>query len=97
MRAGMHGIVAGRMGHAAEAERQKQALLAFAGPYWSGTPTLWAARIAGAMGQKEEALRLLQRSILNGRHSVDSFIDAYPEFDLLWGDPRFAALFRPRT
>jgi hypothetical protein len=34
--------------------------------------------------------------MLNGRSSVDGFIDARPEFALLWGDPRFEALFRPR-
>ena len=57
---------------------------------------LTAAQIAGALGQKEEALRLVQQSLLNGQHSADSFIDANPEFALLWGDPRFEALFRPR-
>ena len=96
-RAAVRGIAAARMGRVAEAERHKQALLALTGPYRRGKPTLQAARIAGALGQKEEALRLLQRSLLNGQHSVDGFIDAYPEFDLLWGDPRFETLFRPRT
>jgi tetratricopeptide (TPR) repeat protein len=96
-RAFLRGVVAARTGHAAEAERHKQGLLALSGPYLQGSMTLAAAQIAGALGQKEEALRLVQQSLLNGQHSVDSYIDARPEFALLWGDPRFEALFRPRS
>jgi tetratricopeptide (TPR) repeat protein len=95
-RALLRGIVAARTGHAAEAERHKMTLLARSGPYLKGAQMLSAAQIAGALGQKEEALRLVQQSLLNGQHSVLSYIDARPEFALLWGDPRFEALFRPR-
>jgi len=42
-------------------------------------------------------LRLLQQRVLDGQASVGGFLDAIPEFELLWGDPRFEALFRPRT
>jgi tetratricopeptide (TPR) repeat protein len=96
-RAFLRGVVAARTGHAAEAERHKQTLLALSGPYLKGTQILLAAQIAGALGQKEEALRLVRQSLLNGQHSADSFIDANPEFALLWGDPRFEALFRARS
>ncbi len=44
-----------------------------------------------------DALRLLQQRVLDGQASVGGFLDAIPEFELLWGDPRFEALFRPRT
>ena len=92
----LRGRVAARQGDTVKARAIQRTLLARSGPYLRGVTTRYAAEIAGAIGQRDEAIRLLRQSIQQGQHSVDRFLDALPDFDAFKDDPAFLALFAPR-
>jgi hypothetical protein len=92
----LHGRISAREGRTAEAQRAMQVLLSRRGPYLRGFQTRFAAEIAAALGNRDEAIRLLRESILQGQNSVEEYLDARPDFAALKGYPPFEALFVPR-
>ena len=92
----VRGRVAARQGRVAEAIAAQRMLLGRSGPYLRGFNTRYAAEIAGALGQRDEAMRLLRQSMQQGQMSVDEYLDARPDFDAFKDYPPFVALFAPR-
>jgi serine/threonine-protein kinase len=68
---GFLGAVAAREGHRDEARRISQRLGAIARPYLFGHPTLWRAKIAALLGDREEAVGLLREAIGQGLLPLD--------------------------
>jgi hypothetical protein len=63
---GFLGVVAARMGDAQEARRIAAELANNRRPYLFGAPTLWQARVAAVLGEKERAVGLLHAAMARG-------------------------------
>ncbi|MCR4339734.1 MAG: serine/threonine protein kinase [Gemmatimonadaceae bacterium] len=92
----LRGRIAAREGRIVDAERAMAVLLSRRGPYLRGFPRRFASEIAAALGRRDEAVRLLRESILQGQNSVEEYLDARPDFAALAAYPPFEALFVPR-
>ena len=92
----LRGRVAARRGRVAEASAIQRTLLGRSGLYLRGFNTRYAAEIAGALGRRDEAMRLLRQSMQQGQMSVDEYLDARPDFDAFKDYVQFVALFAPR-
>lgn len=90
------GMVDAREGQQLRAEAALRAFLRMSGPYLSGQNTLVAARIAALLGRRDEAVRLLRDSMLQGQTPVTGTIETLPEFENLRGYKPFEDLFVPR-
>jgi len=62
--------------------------------YLFGNHTYWRACIAALLREKDLAVRLLRKSLAQGR----SYSDLYPDMNLepLWDFPPFKELIRPK-
>ncbi len=83
------GYVNGRAGHRQEALQAMQELQARNGAY----VPLFLARIHVALGEKDEAIRLLEQ-VYNDRSESIVWLKVDPTFDTLRTDPRFVALLK---
>ena len=83
------GYTYARAGKAAEAQKVIEELQARQGGYIA----LFLARIRTALGQHDEALRLLQQ-VYDDRSESIVWLKVDPTFDALRGDPRFDALLK---
>lgn len=89
------GYVAARQGDLVTAREVERWLRAPGLPYLFGQHTEARAVIAGLMGEKEAAVRLLRQATGEGR-AYDSSTRARPEFAPLRGYPPFEAWAQPR-
>lgn len=90
---GWVGANAAHRGEVHEAERISQLLATFSAPRMRGTNTIWRARIAAALGHKDEAVRLTRQAIAEG--TVFLTIHLLMEMQSLRGYPPYEALVRP--
>ncbi len=82
------GVARARLGDGAGAERASEKLARLQRPHILGAHTYAQARIAGALGQKDRAVSLLQRAFSEGQVIVwRAHVD--PAFDPLRGYPPF--------
>jgi DNA-binding SARP family transcriptional activator/tetratricopeptide (TPR) repeat protein len=89
------GVIAARLGDRARAERISAWLRDLERPYLHGAHTLWRARIAAVLGEREEAVDLLRRAFAEGRqHGTSHHTDI--DLDPLGDHSAFRALMRPR-
>jgi tetratricopeptide (TPR) repeat protein len=92
---GYLGALAARRGDRAEAERVSASLAASTQPYLRGAHTLWRARIAALLGDREQALALLHESLAQGQiFLLRLHTDA--DLDPLRNHPSFRELLRPK-
>ncbi len=100
---GMLGTAYARQGRRAEALRISQELAAVREPYLQGVPTLWRAKIAARLGDRETAVDLLARAFGEGVKYHPNFPSqrgtvwhSDPDFESLRGYRRYDDLTRPR-
>jgi tetratricopeptide (TPR) repeat protein len=101
---GFLGVVAAREGHRNEALRISQRLEAIERPYLFGHPTLWRAKIAALLGERERAVGLLQAAISQGLMPVDlaqglgyaMLLHRDIDFESMRDYPPFRELLRPK-
>jgi DNA-binding SARP family transcriptional activator len=92
---GFLGVIAGRVGDRAEAERYADRLQGVNRPYSRGAHTFWRARIAAVLGEREQAVELLRDAFAQGhRHGTDTHTDV--DLETLRDYPPYLALIRPR-
>lgn len=92
---GRLGVIAARQGNQAEAERIAAALRSLREPYLWGRHTLWQARIAAALGEREQAVELLRAAFSQGiEHHPTLHSDV--DFESLHDYPPYRGLMRPR-
>jgi len=92
---GYLGAIAARRGNREEAERISRALNDFEQPYIGGQHTLWRARIASLLGNRDEALALLRGAVGQGvRYGPDLHAD--PDLKPLRGYPPYQEFMRPK-
>lgn len=90
------GLAAARAGDADVALQQMFALSRFDRQFTFGEADYVRARIAALIGDRDEALRLLRRAIING-FSDYSALHCCPDLEPLWQDPEFRRLIRPKV
>ncbi|HET7458151.1 MAG TPA: BTAD domain-containing putative transcriptional regulator [Gemmatimonadaceae bacterium] len=109
---GSLGLLAARLGERGEAERIASQLAADARPFLMGRNTIWRARIAVALGDREQAVALLRQAfaegypIFQGYSSPQSYgeffdplevsVHADPALLPLHGYPPFERFLEPR-
>jgi DNA-binding SARP family transcriptional activator/tetratricopeptide (TPR) repeat protein len=89
------GVIAAGRGNRAGAERISAWLRDLEQPYLHGVNTLWRARIAAVLGEREEAVALLRQAFAEGRHHGTSH-HTDVDLDPLRDHPAFRELMRPR-
>lgn len=89
------GLVAARRGDTAQAMAVADGLAMLERPYLRGGNTWWRARIAAVLGRRDEAVRLLEQSYLEGMYLWRP-LHVEPDFDPLRTYPPFVAFVRPR-
>ena len=89
------GVIAAGDGAPDRARNFSNRLAAIDRPYLFGAHTLWQARIAAMLGERDEAVRLLRRAFDERvSHGLWTHRDIY--FESLRGYEPFEALIRPR-
>ena len=91
---GALGVAKALQGDRANAERISAQLEATKVPYSFGGTSLWQARIAAALGNKDQAIDFLQRAFSEGT-SMGDWIHKEPAFQSLLDHPPFQALLQP--
>ena len=89
------GTIAARLGDRTEAARVSRVLERVAGKYLAGTPTYNRACIAALLGNKEEAVALLQRAFAEGR-ACDVNVHHDMDVESLRDYPPFQELMKPK-
>jgi tetratricopeptide (TPR) repeat protein len=91
---GLLGALAARRGDKEEAKRFSSLLENMDRPYLFGRHTLWRARIASLLGEKENAIRLLREALAQGV----SYTALHPvmDFEPLQDYPPFQELIKPK-
>jgi len=89
------GVAAARIGDRKTAEVMSQDLSAVDAPFTMGGPSFARAAIAAQMGDRNEAIRLLQQAITRGFSSYLQ-IHVDPSFDPIRDDPEFREVVRPK-
>jgi len=89
------GTLAARRGDRAEAERISAALASSTQPYLRGGHTLWRARIAAHLGEREQALHLLHEAFAQGQ-PYGLWLHTDPDLDPLRDLSSFRELLRPK-
>jgi len=91
------------LGHRAEAESLAVKVAAIEPPYDTGRSSLWQARIAAVLGQRDRAVALLRRSMAEGqpctlRTGINLVQDCHRDMDFesLRGYAPFDELLRPK-
>ena len=102
---GYWGVATAREGDRAEALRISGQMVAFVRPYpLFGQPTLWRARIAAALGERDEAVGLVREAITEGLFPLDvaqgfgyaMWLHCDIDFDLLRDCTPFKAVLEAR-
>lgn len=89
------GAIAARRGNREEATRRSQDLAAVDLPYMNGFNTLWRARIAAFLGDREEAMSLLQEAHAQGQPFGWDLLRG-PLLETLRDYPPFQEFVRPK-
>lgn len=92
---GYRGAVAAHRGDSLEARRVARELALHPYPYSYGQPTLWRARIAAVLGERDQAVALVREAFAQGL-AVDLYLHALIDFASLRGYQPFDELMRPR-
>jgi len=90
---GYRGVIAAHLGEASAAQSRGDALAAI-GPM-RGRATLWRARIAASMGERDEAVELLRRAFAQGL-AYGLWIHVDPDLEPLRGYPPYEEIVRPK-
>ena len=93
------GVVAARLGEQDDAQRISQRLAVWEYPYLHGRHTYWRASIAAALGDRDDAVRLLRQAFAEGLWFVGTFEDMRHgdmNLDPLRGYPPFVRLMAPK-
>jgi hypothetical protein len=102
---GYWGVATAREGDRAEALRISGQMVAFVRPYpLFGQPTLWRARIAAVLGERDEAVGLVREAITQGLFPLDvaqgfgyaMWLHCDTDFDLLRDYTPFKAVLEAR-
>jgi predicted Zn-dependent protease len=93
---GMLGGLAARRGDITEAARISRWLAELDGPDLRGGNTYFRARIASLLGERDEALRLLQQSQREGLLDFWLVLHTEPDFASLRDHPPFREFIRPK-
>jgi tetratricopeptide (TPR) repeat protein len=100
---GLLGTAYARQGKRAAAMRISDELAQIKEPFLQGLPTLWRAKIAARLGDRDTAVELLAQAFAEGvmYHPAypsqrGSFWHTDPDFELLRGYRRYEDLIRPR-
>ena len=91
---GALGVARALQGDRAEAERISAQLEGIDVPYTFGSASAWQARIAAALGNKDQAMVFLRRAFSEGT-SMDDWIHREPAFRSLIDHPPFQKLLQP--
>jgi len=92
---GVLGIEAARLGDRATADKMSKQLASVDAPFTMGGPSYARAAIAAQMGERDEAIRLVQQAITRGFHEYGRLhVDI--EFDPIRNDPEFQEIMRPK-
>jgi tetratricopeptide (TPR) repeat protein len=92
---GYRGVLAGRQGRREDAQRIAAELRDLTRPNLFGEHTLWRARIAAVLNQRDEALALLREAFAQGQ-VFGVWLHADIAFEGLRGDPAFKELAEPK-
>jgi hypothetical protein len=92
---GLRGVLAARQNDPARARGLVRRLAAIAPRYNFGIPTVWRARIAAALGQRDSAVALLRQAFAEGRE-YDLWLHRDQDLAPLRDYPPFLELTRPR-
>ncbi len=92
---GSLGAIAARQGNREAAELVAEQLRVFEEPYIRGRHTLWRARIASLLGDKDTAVTLLREALSQGR-TYGPGLHADLDFQPLWDFPSYQELMRPK-
>jgi tetratricopeptide (TPR) repeat protein len=92
---GSLGVVMARLGARDEASGIDERLAAIDRPYLYGRATLWQARIAAVLGERERAVNLLRNAFAEGL-SYGIWLHLDVSFESLQDDPAFHELMRPK-
>lgn len=89
------GIEAARRGDRAKALEMSQRLAQVSDPFTMGQPSYFRASIAAQLGDRSEAIRLLQQATTRGFKDWDTLhVDI--NFDPIRSDPEFQEILRPK-
>jgi predicted Zn-dependent protease len=92
---GYLGVIAARQGDVEGADQIADLLLNFEQPYVRGQHTLWRARIASLLGDKDGAVTLIREALAQGRYYGPG-LHAELDFQSLWDFPPYQELMRPK-
>ncbi|HSE52625.1 MAG TPA: serine/threonine-protein kinase [Gemmatimonadales bacterium] len=92
---GLRGVLAARQNDPARARTLGRRLAAISPRYNFGVPTVWRARIAAALGQRDSAVTLLRQAFAEGRE-YDLWLHRDQDLASLRDYPPFIELTRPR-
>ena len=88
-------LCAARLGMRADAERISQQLAGMKQPYLYGFHTFWRAQIAAVLGQKGDAVRLLQDALREG-YGYNLWTHREQDFESLRTYPEYKRLVQPK-
>ncbi len=89
------GVTAARIGDRTTADKMSKQLASVDAPFTMGGPSFARAAIAAQLGERDEAIRLLQQAITLGFHDHDRLhVDI--SFDPIRNDPEFQEIMRPK-
>ncbi len=94
--AGLLGALHARRGDGAAARKISEKLQGCKQPYLFGEHTLWRARIAAQLGEKEEAVRLLREAFAQG-NAFGVWLHRDIHLEPLRGFPAFEAFQKPQS
>jgi predicted Zn-dependent protease len=89
------GVLAAGRGDRAGAQRVSAQLDALTQPYLRGRHTLWRARIAAALGERERAVALLRDALQQGQ-GYNALFHTVVDFEPLRDYAPFRELLRPK-
>ena len=92
---GRVGVLAARLGDNDQALRIDEQLAAINKPYLYGSPTLYRARIAAVLGERQRAVSLLSNAFTEGL-SYGIWLHRDIDFETLHDYPAFQELLRPK-
>jgi tetratricopeptide (TPR) repeat protein len=92
---GLRGVLAARQGDRPRAQEINTRLAALPRTYSFGVPTVWRARIAAALGDRDAAVTLLRTAFAEGRE-YDLWLHRDQDLASLGGYPPFEELTRAK-
>jgi tetratricopeptide (TPR) repeat protein len=92
---GLRGVLAARQGDRPRALEMANRLVALPRAYSFGVPTVWRARIAAALGERDDAVALLRTAFAEGRE-YDLWLHRDQDLAALRGYGPYEELIRPK-